>query len=82
MAHREPNDPRCKDCPRKRLSGKSRCKDCEKRHRAEQHAIQTERAEQGLCPTCGAKSERGKRYCKPHLKYYAARDRARKAASN
>ena len=73
MAHRTPDDPRCKDCANDRESGRCRCADCAKRHRQAASAVAMERRGAGLCVTCGAKAQKGKRYCAADLAYYAAR---------
>lgn len=79
MAARANGDIRCKDCPEPHAPGKSRCEACAEKRRVDEAARRTQRRKRRQCLTCGNPAEQGRRYCKRHLRYYAARDRARKS---
>lgn len=78
MAHREPNDPRCKDCPEPHEPGAARCAACADEHRLASKARRERLRKQRRCLVCAepvGKRQDGKpaRYCSKHLRYYAAR---------
>lgn len=78
----------CRSCGQP-TDGSTRCAECRKLRRLEAAATRAHRRAHGLCLTCGAPVARSKltggaagkrvraeaRYCRPHLAYYAARQR-------
>lgn len=67
----------CKAC---RVSapepGHTRCTPCAALRRAHDAAERAARRTAGRCLTCAGKAAKGRRYCRTHLAYYAARARA------
>lgn len=76
MAYREPGDPRCKDCPEPHQRGRARCVACELAHRRATRLRRLDLRKRRLCLVCSApvvKRPAWRRYCRKHLRYYAAR---------
>ena len=74
MSARVPGDIRCKDCGNDHEPDRARCADCLARRRAEAAELAEDRRARGKCVTCGAKAAKERKYCAPHLAYYAARN--------
>lgn len=68
----------CRDCGDTPEPDRTRCRACAKARREREAVQRNARRRSGLCLTCGAKAAKGKRYCREHLAYYAARDRERR----
>jgi hypothetical protein len=83
MAHREPGDPRCKDCADPHEPSASRCAACAARHRLDAAERARKRLVAKRCIVCGQpaakdrlrtkKKQKLTRYCATHLDYYAER---------
>ncbi len=78
MAHREPADPRCKDCPEPHEPNRSRCAACAERHRVAAAVTVAKRRKGKRCVTCGKPATGGTTLCSAHRAYY--RERAATAA--
>lgn len=86
MARRDPDDPRCKDCPEPHAPRRARCEACAERHRQAAAKARERRLRAKLCVVCGkpaamrADLRRRATVCATHAEYYSARDAAVRAA--
>lgn len=77
MAARDPNDPRCKDCPEPHEPGRSRCAACAERHRLAARERTAARKKAKRCVVCGRSARGGTTLCQTHRDYYRVRAAAR-----
>lgn len=54
---------------------RTRCAACAAARRAKEAEQRESRRETGKCVTCARRAVKGRRYCRAHLDYYAARTR-------